>query len=253
MSYYSEKTKKKIVKFKNKKLNIEIIFNPAQTYPNLREKIIEDIRKITISSWADFGQVVSQWFDWASILLIVRDGENVVAFSVSEFVNNNLVIFLSTMVLPNYQSIGISKKLQRLTVKEFLLKKFNINFLKYFKKLYFSFRTPNPRLIKAVLQYNIVPSIYGRKPTLEEIEIAKRIVNKFSPNCFFDEENLVIKGALKNNPSLILNQDEIQYSNNRKIDELCKKHLMYEKREGNLFVVVGSLNFLQKILVRFFG
>jgi len=35
------------------------------------------------------------------------------------------------------------------------------------------------------------------------------------------------------------------------VDEFCKRYLKYEKKEGNLFVIVGHPNFLQKILALF--
>jgi len=251
MYQHCDKSRKKYIKIGDKKLEIEIIFNPAQALPHLRDKIISDIRQITKLAWADFGYVVSQWFDWASILLIVRYRGKIVGFSANEFVGENLVVFLSTMILPNFQNMGLSKILQGFTVKQFLLRNFNFKFWKYFKKTYFAFRTPNPSLVAAVLRYNIVPSINGREPTHEELEIAKKIANKFSPHCIFDEEHFVIRGALKYNPDLIFNLDEIPYSNNKMVDEFCKRYLKYEKKEGNLFVIVGHPNFLQKILALF--
>jgi hypothetical protein len=251
MYQYSDKSKKKYIKKGGKRLEIEIIFNPAQTLSHSRDKIISDMRQITKLAWADFGYVVSQWFDWASILLIVRYRGEIVGFSANEFLDGNVVVFLSTMILPNFKNMGLSKTLQRFAFKQFLLRNFNFKFWKYFKKIYFVFRTPNPSLVAAVLKYNSVPSINGRKPTREELEIAKKIANKFSHYCVFNEEHFVIKGALKHNPDLIFNLDEIPYSNNKMVNEFCKRYLKYEKKEGNLLVVVGHPTFLQKILALF--
>jgi hypothetical protein len=140
MYQYSDKSKKKYIKKGGKRLEIEIIFNPAQTLSHLRDKIISDMRQITKLAWADFGYVVSQWFDWASILLIVRYRGEIVGFSANEFLDGNVVVFLSTMILPNFQNMGLSKTLQRFAFKQFLL----INFKFKFLTLNFEFFFINP-------------------------------------------------------------------------------------------------------------
>lgn len=247
--------KKRKIQLKNGEiLDIEIILDPTETFADKKEIIVKEMRNITSKCWADFRDVTFKWFDLADILLIVKKGERIVAFSTSKFMEGDLIVFLSTMVLPEFQSMNIAKTLQKITIKNFLIKNFRIihfKLWKHFKNLYFSYRTSNPRLIKAVKRYNLALPINGCKPTLEEINIAKKVAKMFSPDCRFNSDSFVIEGAFKDNSDLIYEQEEIPWSNDEKIDKFCEEYLGYKEKKGNLFVVVGHLSFWQKLLIFF--
>ncbi|MDD4874817.1 MAG: hypothetical protein PHI77_00210 [Candidatus Pacebacteria bacterium] len=187
------------------------------------------------------------------MIFILRDkNKKPVAFSANKFIDEKLIIFLSTMVLPEFQGYGIAKKMQKIAGQKFLrdqILKNSLKFWKNFKSLYFAYRTPNPRLIKAVQKYNLaLPIDNSKKISDKEKIIAKKVAEIFSPNLEFEEKNFVIKSALlKTNPELIYKKDQIPWSGDEKIDKFCENHLDYKNQKGNLFVIVGHINFFQKI------
>ena len=104
--------------------------------------------------------------------------------------------------------------------------------------------------MQTVQKFNVAPSVDGREPTQEEIDIAKKVATRFSPNCDFDERYFVLKGALKSKPDLLA-KDKVFYSKNQALNAFCDRHLEYDKQAGNLFIPVGQFNWVQQCYFRF--
>ncbi len=243
--------RRKIIQKQNKANEIEVILNPKDAIKgDEKESIIREMERITIQAWEDFGDTVHKWFNLADILLIAKDNERIISFSTAKFENESLIIFLATMVHPSYQGLGLNKVFQNIIFKEFFKKKKKIvgfKAWKYLSNLYFSFRTANPRLVKEASKLHIALPIYGYRANYKEIEIARTVREMFSKEYQFDEKNFVIKGALRNKPNLIYTEDHVPWSHNKMIDEFCRQHLRYKEKEGNLFIIVGHLNFIQQL------
>lgn len=248
------------IKAKNKEnLEVQIIESPFKNLKQERERVVFEMRDVTKRCWADFKDVTYKWFDLADVLILVRNNRKLVAFAADRFVKQGeaeerIIIALSSMVLPEYQNIGLSKRLQKITVKKFIrhnIKLSGWHFWKFFRKIFFAYRTANPRLIKAALRYNPALSISERKVTEAERRVGKIVAKLFSPNKKFNESEFIIENAFEDNPQLIYKKNNIPWSGDRKIDLFCEQMLGFKKKKGHLFVVVGHLSFIQQLLVLF--
>jgi len=219
-----------------------------------KEELVNKMRDITTKNWHDFKEVTYRWLDLADILLFVnKDGETI-AFSSNKYFSDDLIIFLSTMVLPEYQSLGIAKRLQRIAIGFFIKDQISRNGLKFWKNfstLYFAYRTPNPRAVVAANKHNLSSPLYGSEPSEKEMKMAKSVADIFSPTCHFDSEHFVIEGAFTNSPELIYQEDAIPWSGNKIVDVYCATYLDYKNKKGNLLVVVGKINPFIKIALNF--
>ena len=219
-----------------------------------KEELVNKMREITSKSWHDFKEVTYRWLELADILLFVKKDEKLIAFSSNKFFSDDLIIFLSTMVLPEYQSLGIAKRLQKIAVGYFTKQQISrngIKFWKNFSSLYFAYRTPNPRAVNAARNHNLSLPFNGREPLEKEREMAKKVADIFSPTCHFDCEHFVIEGAFTNSPELIYKEDAIPWSGNAIVDDYCAACLDYKNKKGNLLVIVGRINPLIKIASSF--
>jgi len=215
-----------------------------------KEELVNKMRDVTSKSWHDFKEVTYRWLELADLLLFVEKNGKPIAFSSNKYFSDDLIIFLSTMVLPEYQSLGIAKSLQRIAVGYFAKEQMfrnGIKFWKNFTNLHFAYRTPNPRAVNAARKHNISLPLYGRKPLEKEIALAKNVADIFSPTCHFDCEHFVIEGAFTNSPELIYEEGAVPWSGNAVVDDYCARYLDYKNKKGNLLVIVGRINPFTKI------
>ena len=219
-----------------------------------KEELVNKMREVTSRSWHDFKEVTYRWLELADVLLFLKKNGKLIAFSSNKYFSDDLIIFLSTMVVPEYQSLGIAKRLQRIAVGYFVkdqISRNGIKIWKNFSNLYFAYRTPNPRAVTAARKHDISLPLYGRKPLEKEMEMAKNVAEIFSPTCHFDCEHFVIEGAFTNSPELIYEEEAIPWSGNTIVDDYCATYLDYKNKKGNLLVVVGRINPLIKISLSF--
>ena len=219
-----------------------------------KEELVKNMREVTSKSWNDFKEVTYRWLELADILFFVKQNDKLIAFSSNKYFSDDLIIFLSTMVLPEYQNLGIAKRLQRIAVGYFVREQVFINGLKFWKNfstLYFAYRTPNPRAVIGASKHIITSPVYGSKPSEKEMSMAKTVADIFSPTCHFDLEHFVIEGAFTDSPELIYEEQAIPWSGNSKVDAYCAKYLDYRNKKGNLLVIVGKINPLFKITLFF--
>lgn len=224
-------------------LDVEFYYQPRRKRDSEKNRLLSEIREITQKSWEDFGEVVHQWFEWSDILILAKIDGQIVGFNACAFQDKQAILFLASFVLPEYQASDIAKIMQNVMVKKFLLHRGKQQF---FSPAWFTFRTQNPRVMQTISKFNAYPSVEGKKPGHAEVQIAKRVAKRFSPDCEFDETHFVIKGALKGKPDL-LGMDKVFYSKNQKLNDFCTKHLEYQTQAGHLFVPVGRLNLLHRL------
>ena len=239
------KTSKKIKLKSGDTFQLEIYSGLKKLSSEKKEELVNSMRKITSRSWHDFKEVTYLWLEHADILLfVIKDGE-LIAFSSNKFFSDELIVFLSTMVLPEYQTLGIAKKLHAIAIGYFAKSQISRNGMKFWKNfssIYFAYRTPNPRAVNAAIKYDLSLPFHGRKPLEKELEMAKSVADIFSPTCHFDNKHFVIEGAFINSPELIYEEEAIPWSGDEIVDDYCAKYLDYKNKKGNLLVIVGRIN-----------
>ncbi|MDX1451608.1 MAG: hypothetical protein R3183_03545 [Oleiphilaceae bacterium] len=224
-------------------IDIEIFDQPAQKPHATQQSLINKIADITRLAWEDFGEVVQSWFEWASVLVLVRVEGKIVGFNACTFEDDRVALYLASFVLPEYQSVGISKIMQNMMIKKMLYQR---GLRRFFEPVWFTFRTQNPRVVQRVMRYRAAPCVKGTPASEQERNIARGVAQRFSPHCEFDDQHFVLKGALKDKPDL-LQSEKIFYSGNPTVDTFCQQHLKYEEQNGNLFICVGRFNWIQQL------
>ncbi len=203
-------------------------------------RLIKILKEITSRAWADFGETPKVWLENTEYLVLVRKGNDYIAFDAKGVLGNDF-IFLSSMVWKEFQNKGIIKKASRISLKKHIVKTFFKNPLKIFKPLYFVFRTPNPILYESVVDFDPFPDILNnRKSEEKERELAIKIIELLSPGAKYDIESFVIEKALKN-PDLFYSLETYPRTKNDKINDYFEKKINYSNNEGNLLIVVGKI------------
>ena len=246
IAFYSKESK--IIEFKAKTgeyFDIEVIEEANVRLKDIKDKVINDIKFLTKEALGDPKDLAEEWFHLSDILVIARREGKIRGYAIGKYVRDTLLFFPVTMVSPQDRNKGLAMFMNYTiltTAWRRRIKEAGWKIWKWLRPLYIAFRTYNPILYKAVgKRIDVVPSIRGRTPSLQEIKIATEIANLSSLGCKFDPQTFVIEGALSPYPELFKSEN-IPWSLDKKIDEFFERHLKLTEEKGNVFVVVGKIS-----------
>jgi hypothetical protein len=242
--------KKFTKKIKEERFNIEIYYKQNRSLQENKEFFLSIINDVTRDAWEEPSDLVKKWFDLLDILVIAKQKDIVCGFVIGNFMEEDFVLLVSSMVRKNKQSIGLGLFINSIIINEGIKRRlFSFgSIFKIFKSFYFAFRTPNPILCSMVSsKTGVFPSMNRQEPTKKEIEIFDEIVSRFSPQAQIDKDNFIIKGAYLNYPKLIYEISNIPWSNNDKLNKFLDRRLKLTNREGNTMVIIGRVSFLRFI------
>lgn len=242
----------KVVKFKAKTgevFDIEIIEEPKEKLKKENYGVINDMRNITKTILGKAGGLIDKWFYSADFLLMARRSKNQesMGFSTGRYLDNNLVLLHSSMIMPQVRHIGLAFYMNSIILRNILklrLKGARWKFWRCFLPVYFGLRTPNP-VVYEILSKNlrVFPSLTSEDPPHVIKNLAVKIAKTVSPECEFDIQKFVIKKAFSFFPELLYEVEEIPEAKDKRINDFFEQCLRLTKREGNALVVIGKLPF----------
>jgi len=227
---------------------IEVIKNLKELPLMLKDKVINDIRQITIKAWGDPKDAVEKWVSFSEIIITVKLKNELHGFSLAGNIEENVIFFPATIILPESHNKGLAKVMWVTIIKFFLekrIRKYNFRIWEYFSQIYIVFLTPNPTLYEIISKrIDLVPSINGRLASAMELSIAEKAARICSPGFKFNTSTFVNEKVDIEHPELIYKTENIPWASDPRINNFFENHLKLSKQEGNNFVIVGKLPFL---------
>lgn len=226
----------------NKKLKDEI----------LRERFVSLIREATKKIWGDPRDAANKWVRLSNFVILVKDRGEIVGFVMAGNIDSNTIFFPATMIVAEMQSKGIAALMWAILLKKFYRERFKAikwRLWKLFVPINFVFLTPNPRIYEIISRkIDLFPSIFRRKPTPLEINIAQQAAQLCSPGYNFNPTTFVNESVDLLHPDLMYDANKIPWAKDEKINKLFEENLQLTKKKGHNFVVVGKVTMLQVFL-----
>jgi RimJ/RimL family protein N-acetyltransferase len=229
---YSKFKIRSLLRFNN--TDFFFISNPYESNKDIKEKLCADLNELTKKSWGDFGQdfINDHVLKSKFLVFAIRGGATIGYASLSEKViqNNKFYYFEFLVVDPDYQNIGLSKKIITILLKKIFLKqllsgKINFNLITI---------TPNPKIVGMIYRrsswmYPNPKDFDGtamKLPDSKTWAIASNILaNSYNPNRILEKEALVLNGSYDSTPWLIYRPNKVPQDIDDRINILCKHYL----------------------------
>ncbi len=217
------------------------------TKKDITPKIKKIIRTVTKKAWVDPGEkLVKKWVEMIDIIVLFKDKKKIVAFAIGNYINEDTLHLVSTMVDKNYQGRGLGPKMNKMILTEFIKSRKK----KIFRPAYIVFRTTSPKVYeKFYKEARIYPDYkYSKEPTSFEKKVFNEIVRDLAKDKEVDEKNFIIKKATREYPQLTYEKDKIPWSDNAEINKFFEDNLKLKEKEGNAIIIVGKISSLKILL-----
>lgn len=212
----------------------------------IKNVIFKEILEECKQKWGDEESFLNKLFQKSEILVVVKNIKNsTIGFSLVgriELDNVFTVVFFATRVLLEHRNQGLGKLLVGKILRYYLLRYKVMNFLNWFKPVYFVSIIANPIVYNSFRKsFNVFPSPNKADFDLLIFKIAEKFVNSLDVKNNFDIKSFVVSEFFKNSAEYYFNESDIPWSGNKMNDSFLKNLLDYQSQNGNGLLILGRI------------